>query len=243
MPRSSVVRLSWIVAGAFILATALVYVDRLNLVATPPDLSASNMVDRALGSLAYRQAIWPIFLWTNLLFGIGFVAAVAFAATVAARLGLRGTSVFVVFAAVGGVIGAIASTIPIGAVNSAVWLPYCDCGFKETEIVAQQWAGIVASDISDWLNRVAGVILAIGLYALIQDAGARIPSRLRGWTLITAVALVLASVVATISPPGLDEIVNVLTSLIGAVLIPVWAVWLARTVDASSGENSPAGGT
>jgi hypothetical protein len=234
MPRSRVILLSWVVAGAFILATGLVYVDRLNLVATPPDLAAANMVDRALSSLSYRQAIWPVFLWTNLLFGIGFIAAVAFAATVAARLGVGGTSLFVVLAATGGIIAAIASIIPIGAVNAAVWVGYCDCGFKDIEIVSQQWAGMVAEDISDWLNRVASVVLGIGLYAFIRDVGSRISPTLRTWTLVTALALVVAPVLATSSPPGLDEIVIVLTSLIGLILIPVWAVWLGRTVEGST---------
>ena len=237
--------LAWTVGVLFLIGTALQLVDTLNLYVTPPDTGAASIVQQRLASQDYRVAIWPIFALNNLSFGIAFVAISALGFALAAVLATGDTRriTLVTTLGIGGVLGAVGQLILLGATQVTIDIAYCDCGFKETEIVAQQWAGIVASDISDWLNRVAGVVLAIGLYALVQDAGARIPSRLRGWTLITAVALVLASVVATISPPGLDEIVNVLTSLIGAVLIPVWAVWLARTVDASSGENSPAGGT
>ena len=76
MRRSRVGLLSWIVAIAFILATALLFVDRLNVVATPPELPSANLVDRVLGSATYRQAIWPVFFWTNLLFAIGFAGVI-----------------------------------------------------------------------------------------------------------------------------------------------------------------------
>jgi hypothetical protein len=233
MPGNRVTLLSWIVAIAFVLATGLLYVDRFNLVATPPNLpETATMVDRVLGSVEYRQAIWPIFLWTNLLFAIGFVAAVAFAAAVASASGLpRGLPIFLALVTTGGIIAAIASIIPIGAVNSAVWLQYCDCGFKETEIVSQEWAGMVAFDLSDWFNRVASVVLAIGLIALVREAGAVLSPALRTWTYVTAIALAVAPVVSTIS--GLDLVPELVTTVIALVLVPVWAVWLGRSVGAT----------
>src|SRR5437868_14023331 len=111
MPRSRVSLLSWVVAIAFVVGTALVYIDRLNLFATPPNLPESlNLVDRAIGSAPYRQAIWPVFLWTNLAFAIAFTAAVAFAWAVAARSGVAGgLPIFVALATIGGIISAIGS--------------------------------------------------------------------------------------------------------------------------------------
>jgi hypothetical protein len=235
MPRSWVILLSWIVAGAFILATGLLYVDRLNLVATPPDLGPGNMVEHALGSLAYRQAIWPVYLWTNLLFTIGFLAAVAFAAVVASRSGVPGgLPLFVALATTGGIIAAIASIIPIGAVNAAVWVGYCDCGFKETEIVSQQWAGMVAQDIGDWMNRVASVVLAVALLALLREGRAVITPMLRTWTYLTAIVLAVVPLLATVGI-AVDPLPELLTTLVGLVLVPVWAVWLGRAVEAAPG--------
>jgi len=44
-------RLCWIVAGLLVVATALQFVDQLNLYAQPPNLPESaNMVERRLGS-------------------------------------------------------------------------------------------------------------------------------------------------------------------------------------------------
>jgi len=226
---------AWLVAIAFILATVLRYVDAFNLVATPPDLPNANMVDRTLGSSAYLHAIWPVFLWTNLLFGIGFLAAVAFASNLVAAARIEGgLPTFKSLATAGGVIAAIASIIPIGAAEAKVFVQYCDCGFKETEVVSQLWAQMVAEDIAFWFLQVATVVLAIALVALVREGRDLVPPLLRTWTYITAIALVLAAVFATTELLTPDA-VNLLTSVIGAVLIPVWAVWLARSVDSAPG--------
>lgn len=243
MPRSRLVTMSWVVAIAFLAGTALTYVDRLNLVATPPVLpESSNMVDRAIGSAAYRQAIWPVFLWTNLAFAIGFAAAVAFAWLVSARSRVAGgLPLFTALATTGGIIAAIASLIPLGAVNAAVWQLYCDCGFKETEIIAGQWAGMVAMNIGDWFNRFGAVVLALALVALLRETGTMLSSSLRWWTTITAIALVAYPIMATTELPPDPIFPEVLTVAIGAVLVPIWSVWLGRSIDRAANANAPAG--
>ena len=234
MGRSPVRVLSWIVAASFILATALVYVDQFNLFAKPPDIPEStNMVDRTIALADYFHAVWPLFLWTYLLFAIGFLAVVAFAANVASRAGIPGgVPTFKSLMAAGGVIGAIASIIPIGAAEGKVFVQYCDCGFKETEIVSQLWAQMTSEEIANWFLRVAGVALAIALVALVREAPSLLPPVLRTWTYLTAAALALAALLATTESLSPDA-VGLLQAVIGVVLIPVWAVWLARTVDAA----------
>jgi hypothetical protein len=222
--------LSWVVATSFILATILLLLDRFNVLATPPDLPNANLVDRMLGSADYRQAIWPVFLWWNLLYAIGFAASVVFAWLVAAARG--GLSTFAALAVVGGIIAAIASVIPLGAVNASVWQLYCDCGFKETEVVAGYWAQTVAGDVGVWLGRFGSVTLALGLVALVRDAGGLLPSTLRLWTWLLAIALVLTPLlgITEIADPSIEEWLSV---IIAAVLVPVWAIWLGRSVDAA----------
>src|SRR6476646_9508760 len=222
MLRSRVTVLSWVVAIAFILGSLLFLVDRFNLVATPPEFpDGTTMVDRVLGSGAYSQAIWPVFLWTNLLFGVGFSAAVAFAWAVASASGGRGgLPIFVGLATTGGIMGAVASIIPIGAADARVWLGYCDCGFKDTEIVSQVWAQMIANDIGSWLNRVSSVVLAVALVALIREARAVISPRLRLWTYVTAGVLLVVALLATVQ--RLDPLAtDVLTVLAGVVFVPV----------------------
>jgi hypothetical protein len=223
---------AWILAGAFILATLGRYLDFFSVVARPPDLPEStNMVDRTLGLETYFRAVWPLFMWTNLLFGIGFLALVAFASNVvAAARAAGGMPTFKSLATAGGIIAAVASIIPIGAAEAKVFVRYCDCGFRDTEIVSQLWAQMVAEDIASWFLRVAGVVLAIALVALVREAPGLLSPVLRTWTYLTAIALVLAALFATtevLSPDAVD----LLQALIAVVLIPVWAVWLGRSVD------------
>jgi hypothetical protein len=242
MPRSRVSLLSWVVAIAFILASALVLVDRFNLFATPPELpESSNLVERMIALEGYRQAIWPVFLWTNLLFAVGFVAVVAFAAAVASMASASGVTsrltTFRSLATAGGLMAAIASVIPLGAVQASVWGLYCDCGFKETEIVAGVRAQMVAEDVEVWLNRVASMILAVALIALVRDARVLISPTLRTWTWLTAIVLVLWPIlgIAERTDPIAEEL---LALVAGAVLVPVWAVWLGRAVERAPGAAS-----
>jgi hypothetical protein len=222
--------LSWVVAIAFLLATLLRVADSLNLIAQRPDIEG-NLVDTLNGTAEYRQQIWPVFLWAQLLFAIGFGAAVVFGSVVSSARG--GLTTFQALIVVGGVIAAIAAMIPIGAVEAGVWQQYCDCGFKDQEIVSQFWAQQVSEMISDWLNRFAGITLAVGLVVLIRDAGDLLSSTLRIWTWLVVVALVLSPLMRTtefLGDPALPEYVDLLA---GAVLVPVWAIWLGRSVDAA----------
>ena len=232
MNRSRVVQLSWVVAVSFVLAVILVFVDRLNLVATPPELPEANMVERSNATVGYRQAIWPVYLWTNLLYALGFAAIVAFAGAIVGSLGRR-FAVFAALAGLGGTIGAIAGIIPIGSVESAVWLGYCDCGFKEQEIVSQIWASMVTQDISEWLLRAAGVTLAVAVLVLVRDARDLVSPALRAWTYLTAAALLLAPVLGFVSPERLGDVADLLGAGIAGILVPVWAIWVGRSIDRS----------
>src|SRR5258706_11894318 len=79
--------LCWILAVFLFGATVLHFVDQLNLYAVPPTLpESSNMVERALGSFDYKQAIWPIFFGSNLLFGLGLLTLVPLAFVIGARV-------------------------------------------------------------------------------------------------------------------------------------------------------------
>jgi len=237
MPRSKVSLFGWVIAIAFIAGTLLTYVDRLNLFATPPNVpDTANMVDRTIANAQYREAIWPVFLWTNLAFAIGFAAAVVFAWVIAARARVAGgMPVFKALAAVGGTISAIAAVMSIGSVNSAVWQLYCDCGFKEQEIISGIWAGTVMQDTSDWLSRFAGIVLAIGLVALVREGSVLLSPLLRTWTYISALVIALVAILPAIGGqvPIPETLVELLQTAAGLILIPVWAVWLARRVDAS----------
>ena len=186
MPRSRVALLSWIVAVAFILGDRPAASSTGSTsYATPPDLpETANLVERVLGSADYRQAIWPVFLWTNLLFAIGFVACRGLRRRGRVR-GRRagGLPTFVALVTIGGIIAAIASIIPIGAVNAGVWLAVLRLRLQGDR---DRQPGVGADGRAR--HRVTGSTgsrassLAVGLVALVREARAMLSPTLRTWT-------------------------------------------------------------
>ena len=147
--------LAWTVGVLFLIGTALQLVDTLNLYVTPPDAGASSMVAQRLASQDYRVAIWPIFALNNLSFGIAFVAISGLGFALAALLATGDTRriTLVTTLGIGGILGAVGQLILLGATQVTIDIAYCDCGFKETEIVAQIWAQMLANGASRGTGR------------------------------------------------------------------------------------------
>src|SRR5262249_6609596 len=126
----------------------------------------------------------------------------------------------------------------IGSVNSAVWQLYCDCGFKDQEIISGIWAGTVMQDTSDWLSHFAGVVLALGLVALTREGSWLLSPALPLWTDVLAIVVAAVAILPAIGGeiPIPETLVELLQTAAGLVLIPVWAVWLARSL----GREQPA---
>ena len=218
--------LAWAVAVLFVAATVLQLVDQLNLVAQPPDLpDSTNLVDRILGQIPYSQAIWPVFFSANLLIGLGFlvVTALGFALMGATadpdRRVILGASLIA-----GGILGAAGQALVIGSVKVAIDIPYCDCGFKEQEVVSQAWALMVSRGASDMLVSGAGLLAAIGIAAAGNAFRERLGDR---WTVVSwlvAAVLVLYVLVGFFGVS--DDLLTALSILVPGILIPIWAIWL-----------------
>jgi hypothetical protein len=230
MRRSPFVTTAWVLAGAFLLGAVLFLLDRLNLVAQPPTFpETATLVDRVLGSFPYRQAVWPLFLGENLLFAIGFAAMIPFAAMIGSRSREAGAGRWtaVGLLLVGGILGAVGSLMLIGVVDVTIATPYCDCGFKDTEVVSQFWALSLANGAHDWLLRGALVAAGVGLLASLSLLP---PTASAGLKLLTQVTGVVAIGSAVIQAVGLfDPLPDILTGLSAGVLVPIWAVWTARS--------------
>lgn len=228
--------LAWSVGILFLVGTVFQLVDALNLYATPPDLPASaTMVDRRLGSYDYRVAIWPIFFLANVSFAAGFVALTGLGLALASwltsrdprRIGIA-TSL-----AVAGILGAVGQLVIIGAAKATVDISYCDCGFKETEVVSQIWAQMIAEGAAFWLINGASVLAAVGIVAVGTAFRGEIPAALDivGW--VTAIGLIATIVVPQFSL-GPEELAMWLQVVVVGVLVPIWAIWLGSSLRAAA---------
>jgi len=231
--------LAWSVGTLFLVGIALQLVDFFNLYTTPPEVAPSlNMVDFRLAIQDYRAAIWPIFLLSNLATGIGFMLVTALGVAVAGQLP-RGNALGVGIAAglgIAGILGAVAQLLIIGAAQPTVENAYCDCGFKETEIVAQIWAQQLIESGSRWLTNAALVLAAIGVAATGTAFRDRLSASWNTFSWLTAMGLVGAAVIPFLRlSPDLDF--WVLIAVAGA-MVPIWAIWLGSSLR-SSGEAEP----
>jgi hypothetical protein len=128
------------------------------------------MVEGALAAQDYRSAIWPLFAWATLAFAVGFVALVGLGLALASRVAGADPQRIVILMsfAVCRSLGAVGQLIVIGAAQVTFDQAYCDCGFKNEEIVSQIWGQMLLEGASGWLvssaasggDRIVGVDLA-----------------------------------------------------------------------------------
>jgi len=227
-------RLSIGIGVLFLLAAILRLIDQLNLVAAPPAHPGDNLVDRVLNTIPYRHDIWPVFFGTNILVALAFAGLAALGWLLAARMAatddrrawLLGTFV------TGGILGAAGQLVLVGAVRAQIDIPYCDCGFKEQEVVSQVWAEMVTQGASAFLIDGALLLGAIGLVvAAGRFAGREMPDRW-GWLSIAIAVLVVAWLVLSFVDQG--DLSDGLLLLIIGILVPIWSIWLGLRFGSTS---------
>ncbi len=241
MTTSTVLRGLAVAAGAlFFAATLFLLADRLNVIYTPPDIPQSaNLVERLLAQIPYRQSIWPIFFATNVLLGAGFAVLVGLAVTLAARLAPTDGRRYLLLwtLATGGVLGVVGSLILVGAVQATIDIPYCDCGFKETELVSQAWAQMLIEGAVRWLINGASLLSAAG--AVVAGQAFRGRGMPPAWTLLSYAlgGLVVINVVAGVL--GLGDASDWLTVALTGIVLPIWALWLGLRFEEDLQSSEP----
>jgi hypothetical protein len=223
--------LAWSVAILFLVGTVLHLVDYFNLYASPPNIPDSlNMVERRLAVQDYRVAIWPVFMLGNLATAIGFMVTTVLGLGLAGRVAANSSQRLGIAAGLGmaGIFGAVAQLVVIGAAQPTIDTPYCDCGFKETEIVSQIWAQQLAEGASQWLTNSALVLAAIGIAAAGTAFRNRMPASWNILSWLAAVALIAAVAIPFLQiNPDLDFWVGV---IVAGVIVPIWAIWLGASL-------------
>jgi hypothetical protein len=214
----------------FLVGTVFQLVDWFNLYATPPDTQAANMVDQRLAAQDYRVAIWPVFFLNNFSFGLAFVAITGLGFALLPSIGSRDLRrvALILGLGVGGILGAVGQLILLGATRVTIDITYCDCGFKETEIVSQIWAQMLANGASEALVDAASILAAVGIVAVAQGLRSRMPAAWEIVSWVTAAALVVGTLLRFFSLGSEDLGVFVFVAVSG-VLVPIWSIWLSWT--------------
>jgi hypothetical protein len=222
--------LAWSIGVLFLVGTALQLVDFLNLYATPPPPAPLNMVEQRLAAQDYRMTIWPVFAFGNFAFALGFIALAGLGLALASKLGSGDAQRIVIPTSfgVGGVLGAVGQLILIGAAQVTVDLAYCDCGFKNEEIVSQIWGQMLIEGGTQWLVNAASVLAAIGIVGVDVAFRRRMPAAWDIVSWLTAIGLIATVVVGFINVEG--DLPFYLQVLVAGILVPVWAIWLGASL-------------
>jgi hypothetical protein len=234
-------RAALLAALAFAASTALSALDALNI--TTPEVHVADGIplpDRVFAILQNESARFP---WV---FTATVIAIVSFAALAALGPVLRrgyggddpeGSLVSGAFA-FGGLIGIAGQLAFLGGQVVATETTYCDCNFKDPQLIARGGVLDLVSSMQTWM--IVGVMIAfgIGLIAVATLAARR--QAPGGWVLLSrwlGVVLVILAVIRAGLPPlvsslgwqiDADLITGVGALVVLLVLVPWWALWLRR---------------
>jgi hypothetical protein len=224
---SSVVRgLAWVLAISFFLSTVLTALLGFEVFGPPPE-RGEDFIQFILDLFRWDYNLWPIDFAASALAAIGFLAlgalGPAFRRLTGPEDGRRGLVATSFLSA--GLLGAASELVWIGAKPIAVSPQYCDCGFLQEEIMSRLMIRNVVGGVRDWLLNGFLVLLALGL-VIVAGLGQRagMPSGWRRLSIVIA-ALSLVGVAMTFFEVG--PFGALLFLLIGGVLAPIWALWLA----------------
>jgi hypothetical protein len=206
----------------------------LNIGAPPPPPDTADLVDRLLAFRADDTRIFAVVVLQSLAgLGVFLVAAILGYALRRWAPQTPARDAFVVLFVVGGVLGVTANLVNI-AVGNAATFGYCDCVYKAESLISQDSALSVGWTVVNWLS--IGAVTLVGVGAAL---GGRLLDFSPAWRLVSYaiaallfVAVVIRLVAAFVFVAAFDpfQVSDLLTALAAGILVPVWAVLLAREV-------------
>jgi hypothetical protein len=134
---------------------------------------------------------------------------------------------------IGGVLGIGANLVNI-AVGEAATFGYCDCGYRTEEVIGLNYALTVGWSGVNWLSIGAVTLVGVGVAMagrIIDMSPAwRTVSYLIAALLIFAVALRFLAAFIFVEAFDPFQVSDLLTAVAVGILVPIWAILLARGV-------------
>jgi len=238
----------WLCAVAFVVATLAFLADALGLLGSAPPFSATGggeLQDQASffrGQFSHqRQILWDIAIRTTLFF-VGYVALVPFGMALRTLLGRARAQAGLMaqFLIIGGVLGALSQVATLAEIN--YWHVSWDS--TEPQVLLSYATSVGAIDtLGGWLGLAGELLLGAGLVFLggTLRSAAGFPAWLRP-AVYTAAAglagLVVIDVAANLGVDGTDIAHNVVSLLLGVILVPAVLIALAWQVSHRSNASA-----
>jgi hypothetical protein len=221
--------LSLLVTAFFFAAAVLQAVLAFDLTGGPPP-EQTDFIEQTIDVFGWEQSRWPMEFAATALFALGFASLGGLGVLLSRLAGGSDARRYLTAAAyVGaGVIGAVSRLFWLGAKPIATSPQYCDCGFRQEEIMSRLMILSVAQGVQLWMVLGAIVLGAAGVFlvsALGREAGMPI-----GWTWLSAGIAILSLAAAALAVLGAYPFDQLSVLLTAGVLVPIWALWLATRV-------------
>lgn len=226
--RSPLQLLAWTAAMALVAAALLDIVLGFNILSAPPvRAEGSDFIDFLEIRFAWDRDRLPLDIASSLLYSVAFLAMAGIGLILgrsAFGAGERGSILATAFLSAG-ILGAAAQLVYVGAAQLAADPAFCDCGYRAEEVLGRLEALHVAVNQQLWLTHGAFVAAAVGFFAA---AGLGRAADWRGWPMLSIAvgAMLLAGVVVELL--GLELVPELVGLITAGLLIPAWAIWLAR---------------
>jgi len=123
----------------------------------------------------------------------------------------------------------------VGAVQTKIDIPYCDCGFKDQEIVSQVWAEMIVDGAVLWLINGASILAALGAVLAGRLFGGReMPAAWATASYLVGILVALAVVLGLVAQGDASDWLSIALT---ALVIPGWALWIATRFDRADGNT------
>ncbi|MEO6578280.1 MAG: hypothetical protein ABIO99_05200 [Candidatus Limnocylindria bacterium] len=187
-----------------------------------------DFLQNVISGFEWDTARWPVDFAASALFAIGF-GALGLLGSLLARLAAPGDSRGPILGGallLAGGLGVAAQLVWIGAKPIATSPELCECGLLAEEVMSRLMTLNIVSGVQTWLTNGAIVAAAAGLVVAARPGvRAGMPSAWATLAYVTAAAAIVLVVLSALRAYPFDLIA---VALVAAVLLPVWALWLAQ---------------
>jgi hypothetical protein len=230
---ATVRRLCWALVVLAVVAATMQVIYTFALPPLPPaPPEIEDYIQRLESFVSVDQQLFPFEVVRSLVTaGLFVVAATLGSAVRTWASASAGRDAMVLLFVVGGTLGVAANLLNIG-VTQAASFGYCDCGYKTEELIARDYALSTGWQAINWLTIGAVTLtgIAVALAGRLLDVSAM-------WRMVSyaVAALVLAAVIirviaAFVFIEAFDpfQVSDLLIAAAAGILVPIWAILLAR---------------
>ena len=207
-----------------------------------PPVEAEDFVDRLLGQRMHDQDAFPFVIIGSLAtLGVYLIAAMLGAVLREWSLPRPARDAMTLLLVVGGVVGITSQLMNIG-VGDAARPFFCDCGYRAEEVIGLDRALNVGWAMINWLTIGAVTFVGVGVAVAARVVMVSDTWRLLSYVIAAGVLLAVAirSAASLVFIEAFDpyQVTDLMVAVITGILVPIWAILLARGV--SEPESEPA---